>query len=301
MGAAVLAGCGLGVGVALLLAAVWPSRRSLAGSLALLRASPPPEPAAEPDAGLPGWQARVGHAVAELSRPLGIEYRTIRVDLAVLDRPLDAHLARKTLWAAGAGLAGASLGGVAASQGVAGSVQVPAWLALACALLGFTLPDRQVRAAARAHRASMRYAVGALLNLAAVNLAGGAEVEEAVANATRLGDGWAFALLRHSLDRARLGGEKVWAVWAQLGEQLGIPELKQLAQQLTIAGDEGARMRQALVAMAGQLRRHELAEAEVRAGEASEHMVLPLALLAGGFLVLLLFPAASQVLGTLGS
>ena len=77
-------------------------------------------------------------------------------------------------------------------------------------------------------------------------------------------------------------------------------ELRQLAQQVAIAGDEGARMRQALVAMAEALRDRELAEAEVRAGEASEHMVLPLTFLGGGFLLLLVIPALWRVLGAVG-
>src|SRR6266545_3371039 len=148
------------------------------------------------------------------------------------------------------------------------------------------LPDRQVRAAARRRREHLRYTVGALLNLVAINLAGGAEVEEAVHNATRLGDSWGFALLRQHLERARLARQKVWAAWAQLGEELDVAELRQLAQQVAIAGDEGARMRQALLAMAEALRDRELAEAEVRAGEASEHMVLPLTFLGGGFRLL---------------
>src|SRR6266702_2179479 len=93
---------------------------------------------------------------------------------------------------------------------------------------------------------------------------------------------------------------KVWAAWAQLGQELDVPELRQLAQQVAVAGDEGARMRQALVAMAGALRDQEVAEAEVRAGEASEHMVLPLTFLGGGFLLFLVIPALSRVLGTFG-
>jgi Flp pilus assembly protein TadB len=175
-----------------------------------------------------------------------------------------------------------------------------AWVAIALAVIGFTLPDRQVRAAASRRRAHLRYTVTALLNLVAINLAGGAEVEEAIHNATRLGDSWGFTLLRQHLDRARLARQKVWTAWAQLGLELDVPELRQLAQQVAIAGDEGARMRQALVAMAGSLRDRELAEAEVRAGEASEHMVLPLTFLAGGFLLFLVIPALGQVLGTFG-
>jgi len=295
MTAAILAGCAAGAGLALLIVALWPAQRSLGQALAGLRT---PTSAALPEA--ESWQAPLGEVVARLSGPLGMDHQRLRADLALLDCPLSGHLARKTLWAAGAGLAVPVLGGLLEL----GQVHVPllaqAWVALGLTVVGFALPDRQVRAAAHKRRAHLRYTVTALLNLVAINLAGGAEVEEAVYNATRLGDSWGFTLLRHHLDRARLARQKLWAAWAQLGEDLDVAELRQLAQQVAIAGDEGARMRQALVAMAGSLRDRELAEAEVRAGEASEHMVLPLAFLGGGFLLLLVIPALAQVLGTFG-
>ena len=299
MTAAILAGCGVGAGLALLLVALWPAQRSLAGALTALRAPLSPTLPAEPAAAA-GWQARLGQTVAQLTRPLGIDHQRLRADLALLQRPLHGHLARKTLCAAGAGLTAPLLAGLLE----AGRVHVPwlaqAWLAGGLALLGFALPDRRVRAAARTRRTHLRYTVGALLNLVAINLAGGAEVEEAVTNATRLGDSWGFALLRQHLERARLARQKVWVAWAKLGDDLDVAELRQLAQQVAIAGDEGARMRQALTAMAQALRDRELAETEARAGEASEHMVLPLTFLGGGFLLLLVIPALSKVLGTFG-
>jgi tight adherence protein C len=300
MTAAILTGCGVGAGLALLIAALWPAQRSLAGALAVLRAPGPVSTTMPFEASPVSWQARLGDAAARLTRPLGLDYRRLRADLAVLDRPLSSHVARKTLWAAGAALVAPLLGGLLDLGHLHVPLVAQAWLAVGLAIVGFALPDQRARAAARKRRAHLRYTVGALLNLVAINLAGGAEVEEAVHNATRLGDSWGFTLLRQHLERARLTRQKVWAAWAQLGEQLDVPELRQLAQQVAIAGDEGARMRQALVAMAEALRDRELAETEVRAGEASEHMVLPLTFLAGGFLVLLVIPALSQVLGTFG-
>ena len=296
MTAAILSGCGVGAGIAVLIGALWPAQRSLGGALAVLRAPstaslPPGTPAAS-------WQVQLGLAAARLTRPLGIDPHRLRADLALLDRPLSSHMARKTLWAAGAGLTAPVLAGLLEFGRIHVPLLAQAWLAVGLTIVGFTLPDRQVRAAARKRRAHLRYTVAALLNLVAINLAGGAEVEEAVHNATRLGDSWGFTLLRHHLDRARLARQKVWAAWAQLGEDLDVPELRQLAQQVAIAGDEGARMRQALVAMAGALRDREVAEAEVRAAEASEHMVLPLTFLAGGFLLFLVIPALTRVLGT---
>ena len=295
MTAMIVTGCAAGAGLGLLIVALWPAERSLAQALALLR--PPP---AAPTPQAVSWQAQLGQAVARWARPLGIDHHRLRADLALLDRPLEGQMARKTLWAVAAGLAVPVLGGLLEL----GQLHVPllaqGWLAVGLAIVGFALPDRQVRAAARRRREHLRYTVGALLNLVAINLAGGAEVEEAVHNATRLGDSWGFALLRQHLERARLARQKVWAAWAQLGEELDVAELRQLAQQVAIAGDEGARMRQALVAMAEALRDRELAEAEVRAGEASEHMVLPLTFLGGGFLLLLVIPALWRVLGAVG-
>jgi len=292
MTAMIVAGCAAGAGLGLLIVALWPAERSLGQALALLR--PPPAAPTPPAA---SWQAQLGQAVARWARPLGIDHHRLHADLALLDRPLEGQMARKTLWAVAAGLAVPVLGGLLEL----GQLHVPllaqAWLAVGLAVVGFALPDRQVRATARRRREHLRYTVGALLNLVAINLAGGAEVEEAVHNATRLGHSWGFALLRQHLERARLARQKVWAAWAQLGEELDVAELRQLAQQVAIAGDEGARMRQALLAMAEALRDRELAEAEVRAGEASEHMVLPLTFLGGGFLLLLVIPALSRVLG----
>jgi hypothetical protein len=295
MTAAILAGCAAGAGLALLIVALWPAQRSLDRALALLRApaSAPPEEAS-------GWQARLGEAVMRLTGPLGLGRAALRADLALLERPLSGHTARKTLCAVGAGLAVPVLGGLLELGQVHVAPLAQTSVALGAAVAGFALPDRQVRTAARRRRAHLRYTVAALLNLVAINLAGGAEVEEAIHNATRLGDSWGFTLLRQHLDRARLTRTKVWAAWAQLGHDLDVAELRQLAQQVAIAGDEGARMRQALVAMAGSLRDRELAEAEVRAGEASEHMVLPLTVLGGGFLLFVVIPALSRVLATFG-
>jgi tight adherence protein C len=111
---------------------------------------------------------------------------------------------------------------------------------------------------------------------------------------------WAFGLLRRTMEQARWSREKVWVAWGRLGEQLDVAELRQLAQQLALAGDEGARMRQALVAMAQTIRRNQLAAAELRATEAGERMVLPLSLLSTGFLLLLAVPALLQIAATFG-
>jgi tight adherence protein C len=298
----VVVGLGFGAGVALLLAWAWPARPSLAASVALLRAGATPTIAtsATGDAAAARWEARIGGLALAACRGLGLEFAGLRPDLAVVERSLEAQLARKVLAALVGGVVAPAAAGLLVLAGLRVGWQAPGWLAAGLALAGFWLPDRRLRAAAAAWRRAMRSALGMLLNVVAVNLAGGAEVEEALHNAAEIGHGWAFGLLRRTMEQARWSREKVWVAWGQLGERLDVAELRQLAQQLALAGDEGARMRQALVAMAQTIRRNELAAAEIRATEAGERMVLPLSLLSTGFLLLLAVPALLQVAATFG-
>jgi Flp pilus assembly protein TadB len=294
-----LAGAALGASLWLLLVAVVPARPSLAASLALLRGNP--APAASPAAGRhPGqrrraWQVQVGRAVEQTGQALGLQFRSLRKDLAVTGQPLEAHLATKVLYAIGGGLVGPVVAGLLVLSGVPVPLALPVWLALGLAVVGWLVPDRRLRAAAAARRASLRYATGALLNLVAINLAGGAEVEQSLHNALRISHGWAFVLLRNTVRRAQLNREKVWDALGRLGAAFDVDELIQLAQNVSLAGDEGARMRESLIAMAASIGQRELAEAETQANEASEHMVLPLAVLAIAFTAFLLYPALVQL------
>jgi tight adherence protein C len=293
---ALLAGGALGAGLWLLLAAVVPARPSLAASLALLRGSGgAPAEAAAGGGPRPAWQVPVGRAVEQAGQALGLEFRSLRKDLLVVGQPLEAHLAAKALYAVAGALAGPVLAGLLLLAGVPVPLALPLWLALLGAVLGWLVPDRRLRAAAGARRASLRTAAGALLNLVSINLAGGAEVEQALHNALGISHGWAFTLLRNTVRRAQLNREKLWDALGRLGQEFEVDDLVQLAQNVSLAGDEGARMREALIAMAASIGHRELAEAETQANEASEHMVLPLAVLAIGFTVFLLYPALIQL------
>ena len=67
---------------------------------------------------------------------------------------------------------------------------------------------------------------------------------------------------------------------------------------VVLAGTEGARVRQSLVAKAASLRTHAQADAEARAHSATERLILTVALLCIGFLVFIGFPAVERVLST---
>jgi Flp pilus assembly protein TadB len=98
---------------------------------------------------------------------------------------------------------------------------------------------------------------------------------------------------------ASLLGKTPWAGLARLGDELEVPELKELAASAELAGSEGARVRASVAVKARALRLRALADAEAAAQSASERMSLPIVLLLVGFVLFLGYPAVVQVLAGL--
>jgi Flp pilus assembly protein TadB len=138
--------------------------------------------------------------------------------------------------------------------------------------------------------------VGSFLDLVAMNLSGGRGVPEALQSAADLSDGWAMVRIRDTLLTARLHGVTPWAALGELGDEIRIDELRDLAAALALVAEDGAKVRESLAARASSLRRRELAEVEGKAGERSQSMLVAQLLLALGFLVFLLYPAIMGVL-----
>ena len=77
----------------------------------------------------------------------------------------------------------------------------------------------------------------------------------------------------------------------------GIDELRDLAAALSLVADDGAKVRESLAARAASLRRRELADMQGQAGERSQSMLVAQMLLAGAFLIFLIYPAVRVMLG----
>ncbi|MCA1702496.1 MAG: hypothetical protein LC808_04195, partial [Actinobacteria bacterium] len=89
--------------------------------------------------------------------------------------------------------------------------------------------------------------------------------------------------------------EPQWAVLGQLGAELGIVELEELAAQVSLAEREGASVRQSLSAKGASIRDHELSDAEAKAASATVRMTAPLVLLGMAFCAFILYGAISTV------
>lgn len=99
------------------------------------------------------------------------------------------------------------------------------------------------------------------------------------------------------LHRSRLAGEGPWSAFQRLGEDLDVPELREAASSLALAGTHGARVRTSLEARAASLRARDLAEMEGEAEAATERMAVPSVLMVTAFVVFVGFPAVNEILG----
>ena len=304
MTVALVAGGGFGLGLWLLLREYFPGRIGLARRLADLdvASGPAPAPAAARTRAPAGRseasprELAIGRslltALDDLGLPLG---RALGRDLAVTGQTLESLAARKAIGGVLFALA------VPATAAILGFIGLPVPLpasaggAVLAGLAGFFAPDLSLNRLAAARRREFREATSLWLDLVAVSLAGGAGIEEAMTSTSATGQGWAFAQLRDTLDRARLAGEPPWAALGRLGEELDVTELRELAASLALAGTEGARVRRSLTAKAASLRQHEVAEAESAAASVTERLVLPVGLLLLGFVLFLGFPALLRV------
>lgn len=285
-----------GVGLGLWAVAVWlvPPRPGLEALLTRLhQAEPEPTPSA--DAGQGGWAQHLGRPFVALLRGAGLPTPGLRRDLAVVERPVEVHLAEKAALAVVGLLLPAAVGLLLALGGRRLPWPLPAGVCVVLAVGGFVLPDATVRTAAARRRADFRHALSAYLDLVTLMLAAGAGVEAALHDAAGIGHGWAFDRLRRALELARLTRTSPWHTLAELGEELDVRELAELAAALSLAGTEGAKVRASLAAKAIALRHRGATEAEAAANAATERMALPGVVMAIGFIVFVFYPALSEV------
>lgn len=284
-----------GLGIFALVRALIPTRRGAVATVAQIDALRAAGPSSGPAPRANDFRGRIGQRVSAFYLQQGWEQRSLRADLAVLDRSWDNFLATKVMLSAVGLFFGPFLFGIAWQLGVGSNPVIPLWMALLFGGLFFFLPDVEVRRDAVDKRRDLRRVIGAYLDLVSMNLAGGRGLPEALMAAAEIGDGWALQRVRNALADARITGTSQWIALGRLGDELGVEELKDLSVTLGLVADDGAKVRESLASRAETMRHRELAEIEGGAGEKSQSMLVAQLLLCAGFLVFLIFPAAMRV------
>ena len=240
-----------------------------------------------------GWSARLSSTFGAVPRWLPVP----GADLRLLGQDASGWLARKI----GYGVVGLALAPAASALLVLGGRPVP-WIlptggSVALGTVMFCLPDLVTRVNASGRREDFRHALTSYLDLVALERGAGSAPTEALEAAAAVGGGWAFARIRAALDQARKASLPPWDGLSALAVEIGITELGDVAEIAGVAGQEGAGILDTLTARAESMRAQALTAMKARAGARSTTMVLPIALLAGGFLVLLIFPDFYRLFG----
>ena len=288
---ALLAGATAGLGLLVLLRETWPAAPHL--STALTRLTEGPKAAhSRPAEGLEG---RLGRLLDLRLRDQRLTFTPFR-DLALLRISTESWFGQKALYAL-IGILFPPLMGLAIHvTGLDLPIAVPTAGSIVLAAALWFVPDLDVRTRAARARVDFARAVTAYLDLTALERAGGSGATQALERAAAVGDSWVFERVREELQRARWAGAAPWGALADLSEDLGVPELQDVADIMRLSGEEGVAVYENLRARSRGMRTALLAREQARANADSERMVIPVALLGLIFLSLLAYPAIVRVL-----
>lgn len=279
----------IGIGLYLLVSRVVPARPDPDAVMARLTGTDRPvvivtESDADARVRTGAWlQRRV--PVAELSRIV-----PDRADLDIVGRDLTSVLGEKVLCAAAALVLGPVLTLLTVVAGLPFSPALPLGGALVVTVGAFFAPDLQVRVTASRARAEFARAVTSYLELIAIDRISGAGATQATEGAAKVARSWPFRRIVEALDTARWAGVSAWQGLDDLADQVGVPELHDVAQIMRQAGNEDSAVYDQLRARARSLRSTQLALEQQRAAEESNRMTFPVTATAFVFMGMLLFP-----------
>ena len=243
-----------------------------------------------------GTDRAVGHA-----RPAaGLWVRTPTRELALLRIPLAQFYGDKLVFAV-LGLLIPPLLVLLLQRlsGWASRSQIPAFASLGLAAVMFFMPNYNAIDDARKARLEFARALGAYIDLVALERNNGIGVRQAMEAAAEVGDSWVFTRLSEELTRSRWSGLPPWDALHTLAEELGLPELDDFADIMRLSGEEGASVYATLRARSAAMRTAMLNDEIAQANAVGERMTIPGSLLGVIFMALLVAPSLLRMFTTL--
>ncbi len=170
-------------------------------------------------------------------------------------------------------------------------VAIPALASLGLAGVMFFLPNYNAVDDARKARLEFTRALGAYIDIVALERHNGSGVRQAMEAAAEVGDSWVFTRLSEELTRSRWSGLPPWDALHTLAEELGLPELDDFADIMRLSGEEGASVYANLRARSAAMRTAMLNDEIAEANAVGERMTIPGSLLGVIFMALLVAPS----------
>ncbi|MET9955998.1 type II secretion system F family protein [Streptomyces sp. NPDC006339] len=286
--ALVVCGAAVGAGVALLAGELLPSAPRLGPALRRL----------DPPTSRPGQHPARQHALGDAWAGRLAERmpgRLPRADLDLLAQSPEQFVTNKVALA----MLGLLVPLVPAIGWVLMGLSVPLYLpAIAGVLLAPVLwfvPDWAVKSEAAKARTEFAHAAAAWMDLVATRMASNVAADQALEDAARIGRGWAFSRIQEALLRARTEKSSPWQALDDLGTELNLQVLTDVADIMRLSSDDGASVYDTLRNRAKSLTNELLTAEAARANADSEKLHTPAALLAVIAMIAMAFPAVLNI------
>ncbi len=168
---------------------------------------------------------------------------------------------------------------------------IPTFGSVALAALFWFMPNYNAADDAKKARIEFNRALGAYIDMVATGVRDGASGQQALRAAAEVGDKWVFKRIESELRRARYMTRAPWDSLHALADELGVPELDDLADIMQQSGQDGSQIYTNLRARAAALRSAMLSAEVGKANAASERMYIPASLLGVVFMAILIAPS----------
>lgn len=289
---AILGGMVIAVGFVLAVHAVRPAPPALAAALEQASAQPAVALLLPTTSTRERWDWLPARVATVLDGHLGVS----DADLKIIGWSRSQLAARKLTLALAGLLAPSLLSVLLLLAGLAAFASFPVLVGIVIAVVAWLMPTQEARELATKARLEFRTNLEFFLTLVAGERRARGSVEQALEEAVAISGSAPFVAMRQAIDRAMLSGHKPWRDLRLLGEELEVPELRNLADIADVAA-EGAAVYGTLLATARTLRHAELSDARTEANEVSERMSRPLALLVFGLTAFVLVPFVLHLFG----
>lgn len=174
---------------------------------------------------------------------------------------------------------------------------VPAAAVPVGAMIGFFVPDLQLRRTTKAAQSSAVESLLTFIDLVTLERLANASATEALHNAAAVSDAPLFVQMRTALERARLEQHSPYGELRRLADDLNLPELNDVADVMQL-DESGAALSGALRARVRELRDAHLSREQVAASAAAEGMTIYMTLPALIFGAIFMVAALLRLIGS---
>jgi hypothetical protein len=288
---AVITGAIVGLGVLLVVRELMPAKPQLKAALDRLSGDDKPAPLSLLKGEEIGMTQKAGAWTARnLPSLSAAKFGPSDADLDLIGKSRTTHLGEKAL-AAVAGLVIIPLLGLFASVvGLPVSVAPPVAGGLAIGIALFFAPDLDAKTKAKKARQDFTRAVSVYLELLAIERTSGAGASQSAIGAAQVAHSWPFQRITETLQKAQWDGKAAWTALHDLGVEIDVPALLDVADILAQAGTQGAAVHEQLQGRAKALRESQLAVEEEIQHQNSVRMYAMVPLTAIVYFLMLIFP-----------